>query len=332
MKILFLIILLTPSISEDVKEVKKRISELSYQLDNFELAFYQLRRFRDDIVKNEKAVRRLYTDLALLGAVMQRERREIENRMERLLSYILKVRFMRRRVPYSARELITYAVADYMERKVIKKTRDYFAVLVDFTSIASKLENVYSDTREILNSLDESNWMLSQILSILILERRDALRALRKEAIALLNTRPDISKMMVKGMEKGERRTNDFILPLSLIDIIGVKNLGPGVFFYSIERKKVRAVKGGRIVYAGWLRGYGNTVIMKHNGYYSVYAHLRSIYVKPDVNLLIGDEIGEVGDTSSLYGTGLYFELRYGKKVINVKSVYKNLWKEVEEK
>jgi septal ring factor EnvC (AmiA/AmiB activator) len=75
----------------------------------------------------------------------------------------------------------------------------------------------------------------------------------------------------------------------------------------------VRAVAPGRVRYAGRFRGYGKTVILDHgDGYFTVSAHLADTRVAVGDLVGGGDEIGEVGDTGSLEGPLLYFELRRG--------------------
>jgi septal ring factor EnvC (AmiA/AmiB activator) len=74
---------------------------------------------------------------------------------------------------------------------------------------------------------------------------------------------------------------------------------------------RVQAVFAGRVVYADWLRGYGRLVIIDHGeGYHTLYAHLGTAVVQRGDAVAQGTEIGTVGDTGSLRGTFLYFEIR----------------------
>ena len=74
----------------------------------------------------------------------------------------------------------------------------------------------------------------------------------------------------------------------------------------------VKAVAKGRVVYADWLKGYGNLVILDHGeGYHTLHAHLGQVAVANGGTLEEGDVLGEVGDTGSLKGPYLYFELRH---------------------
>jgi septal ring factor EnvC (AmiA/AmiB activator) len=66
------------------------------------------------------------------------------------------------------------------------------------------------------------------------------------------------------------------------------------------------------VVYTGWFKGYGNLIILDHgNEYYTLYAHVAEIVVKEGDDVRQGQRIGTVGDTGSLAGPRLYFEVRF---------------------
>jgi septal ring factor EnvC (AmiA/AmiB activator) len=74
----------------------------------------------------------------------------------------------------------------------------------------------------------------------------------------------------------------------------------------------VQAVLPGQVVYAGWFKGYGNLIIVDHgNELFTLYAHVSEIDVKEADEVRQGQRIGVVGDTGSLAGPRLYFEVRY---------------------
>jgi septal ring factor EnvC (AmiA/AmiB activator) len=80
----------------------------------------------------------------------------------------------------------------------------------------------------------------------------------------------------------------------------------------------VRAVAPGGVRFAGRFRGYGKTVILDHGGgYFSVASHLSETRVAVGDVVAAGEEIGRVGDTGSLNGPELYFELRRGGEALD---------------
>jgi len=98
----------------------------------------------------------------------------------------------------------------------------------------------------------------------------------------------------------------------------GTKTLHKGVDIAAPSGKPVRAIAQGQVVFADWFRGYGNLIIIDHNnGYYSLYAHLDRMDKRAGDQLKKGTQLGTVGDTGSLKGPFLYFELRYHTEAID---------------
>jgi len=88
-----------------------------------------------------------------------------------------------------------------------------------------------------------------------------------------------------------------------------------GVEFDAAMGTPVRAVAAGLVRLAGWFRGYGKIVILDHGDeYFTVLGHLEKIRVDVGDNILSGAVIGTVGDTGSLLGARLYFEIRHGSE------------------
>jgi septal ring factor EnvC (AmiA/AmiB activator) len=72
-----------------------------------------------------------------------------------------------------------------------------------------------------------------------------------------------------------------------------------------------RAVAAGTVRYADWFKGYGKLVILDHGkGYYSLYAQASELSVSEGQAVAAGQILGNVGDTGSLVGSSLYFEIR----------------------
>jgi septal ring factor EnvC (AmiA/AmiB activator) len=79
------------------------------------------------------------------------------------------------------------------------------------------------------------------------------------------------------------------------------------------EGTPVRAVADGSVRFAGWFRGYGKIVILDHGeAYFTVSGHLADTAVALGERVAAGDPVGSVGETGSLSGPRLYFEIRRG--------------------
>jgi len=88
-----------------------------------------------------------------------------------------------------------------------------------------------------------------------------------------------------------------------------------GIEIAAPEGKEIIAVAGGTVIYADWFKGYGRLIILDHGGgYFTLYAHASEMAVRPADNVAGGQVIGKVGDTGSLEGPQLYFELRHKGK------------------
>src|SRR5574341_265688 len=95
----------------------------------------------------------------------------------------------------------------------------------------------------------------------------------------------------------------------------GTRTFRNGVDIEAAEGKEVAAVYAGHVIYTGWFKGYGNLIILDHgNEYYTLYAHIAEIETKEGDDVRQGQRIGTVGDTGSLAGPRLYFEVRYQGK------------------
>jgi septal ring factor EnvC (AmiA/AmiB activator) len=80
----------------------------------------------------------------------------------------------------------------------------------------------------------------------------------------------------------------------------------------------VRAIATGQVVHAGWLRGYGNVLIIDHGGgFHSLVAHLASFARATGESVEGGEAVGTVGDTGSLKGAYLYFEIRQDGEAVD---------------
>ena len=74
---------------------------------------------------------------------------------------------------------------------------------------------------------------------------------------------------------------------------------------------QVHAVHGGRVVFADWLRGAGQLVILDHgNGYLSLYGHNQTLLKSAGDIVKAGDVISTVGNSGGQATPALYFAIR----------------------
>jgi len=91
-----------------------------------------------------------------------------------------------------------------------------------------------------------------------------------------------------------------------------------GINIKADRGEPIRAVGAGKTMFSSWLKGYGNLLVINHgNHYYTVYAHLEEIFKVKDETVEKGEVIATVGDTGSITGFGLHFEVRHYGKSLN---------------
>ncbi len=82
----------------------------------------------------------------------------------------------------------------------------------------------------------------------------------------------------------------------------------------------VLAAQKGVVIFTGFVKGYGNLIILVHRyGYKTYYGHLARILVKKGQKIKISALIGRVGSTGDSTGPHLHFELRRNNKRVNPK-------------
>ncbi|MGH8737957.1 MAG: murein hydrolase activator EnvC family protein [Burkholderiales bacterium] len=85
-----------------------------------------------------------------------------------------------------------------------------------------------------------------------------------------------------------------------------------GLFIRAAEGQPVRAIAAGQVVFADWMRGFGNLLIIDHGeGYLSVYANNESLLRQVGDVVAPGEPVATVGATGGNQESGLYFELRH---------------------
>ncbi len=91
-----------------------------------------------------------------------------------------------------------------------------------------------------------------------------------------------------------------------------------GLFLRTSSGQTVKAIAAGQVVFADWLRGFGNLLIIDHgDGYMSLYGNNETLYKEVGDLLQGGDSIATVGNSGGNENFGLYFELRHKSKPLD---------------
>jgi len=100
--------------------------------------------------------------------------------------------------------------------------------------------------------------------------------------------------------------------------ISGRKDFHAGIDIGGPTGTNIVAAESGLVSYTGYMRGYGNIIILSHNGGYStVYAHNSVNLVKKGQSIKKGSVIAKIGRTGNATGSHLHFEVRLNGKPVN---------------
>ena len=85
-----------------------------------------------------------------------------------------------------------------------------------------------------------------------------------------------------------------------------------GIEIAAQMRSPIKSVLKGTVIYSGWFKGYGNIIIIDHGfGLYTLFGHVSELLKQVGDSVTTGETIALVGDTGSLRGPNLYFEIRH---------------------
>ena len=91
-----------------------------------------------------------------------------------------------------------------------------------------------------------------------------------------------------------------------------------GLFIRANSGSPVKVLGPGQVVFADWLRGFGNLIIVDHgDGYMSLYGNNETLLKQEGDHVTAGDNIANVGNSGGNAESGLYFEVRYQSRAID---------------
>ena len=98
----------------------------------------------------------------------------------------------------------------------------------------------------------------------------------------------------------------------------GTTTFNSGIDIRAPEGEPIACVAAGVVEYVTWLPGYGNCIIVNHgNGYYTLYGHALDVLVEAGNKVTAGGTIATVGETGSINGPCLHFEVRKGVDAVD---------------
>ena len=213
----------------------------------------------------------------------------------------------------------------------------------------TKLENSLKEKEKLLKQAKEENKKLIAKLKSIEEKIKKANKALKRKGIKItlpqggiyITDPKDIhlySKKLEINLDKILKTMQDYPVGIPLYGRItsrfgwrrdpftGKRAFHSGLDFRASYKQPVFATANGKVVYAGWGKGYGKMVKIRHKyGYTTLYAHLFHIKVRSGQWVKAGQIIGYAGSTGRSTGVHLHYEIRrYGRLINPIKFLYLN--------
>ena len=203
----------------------------------------------------------------------------------------------------------------------IERTRN--ALDLEKAVLQGFIEQLVEENNLLEQTKDEKQLLLTQIRTQARLHRQ-AIEEMRQaseqlsRSIASLKSRLQVSERgFVANKGSLPPPVDGVIITLydqEKVNKLGIARKSQGIELAAPDGTPVVAVAEGEVIFSGYLRGYGNTVIIHHGlQYYTVTSRIEKLLVAKGQQVRAESSIGIMGDTAVLFDEGLYFEIRHGR-------------------
>ncbi len=226
------------------------------------------------------------------------------------------------------KEIETLKIAQEEERKSL------VAQKAERSKVLKKLSSQIANQRNEINKLKRDEKRLASLVQRLAKIAKEQAAAKRRQAEAAKQKSTD-SKTTSKTVAKNQALPSSQYDGSNFAALKGKLNLPvrgevtnrygaarqdtgiswKGLFIRAAEGSEVKSVAKGSVVFADWLRGFGNLIIIDHgDGYMSLYGNNQALLKNLGDDVKGGDTIASVGNTGGNESAGVYFELRRQSK------------------
>ena len=201
-------------------------------------------------------------------------------------------------------------------------------------------DDLHKQNRELKSASDERNALLAKVRkdkALFIAQQQELMKASNEMQAAIKKLLAE--KQRIRDEERKKKGTPS--LPTTVYykggrlmwPVQGTINSSFGTRTHPVFKTKVThtgidigapkgtpvgAAEAGEVLYTGWMRGYGQVVIIDHgSNLTTVYAHLSKIETQENARVKRGGVIGRVGSTGITTGNHLHFEVRFNGNAIN---------------
>ncbi|UCC66029.1 MAG: peptidoglycan DD-metalloendopeptidase family protein [Deltaproteobacteria bacterium] len=290
--------------------------------------------------RKKKELRKLNAEMKVLGKNVAKHEREIAE-LERLLT-ALEERFQSRvRAMYKLHRVglvrVLFSAEDYSD--ALRRYKAFRMIIESDSRLLEAYQRAIKEREERKNELirgksdlqrkkgkieakkkeiEREKRKKSKLLASVKAERRAYLKAIAELKESEKELRFLIDRLRLKAASlKGARfeALRGKLLPPVKGSLFSPQGRKRGIGIKAREGAEIKAVYGGKVVYASWFKGYGNLMIIDHgDGYYTILAHASRLLKQVGSKVKMGEVVALVGSTGSLEGPMLYFEIRHHGK------------------
>lgn len=306
----------------DLQDIDSRLTEQNHKIQTLEARMKK----QQEMVFEKKA------EMAEAASLMQNVQHHVTKRMQAFYRLgelgLIHITFSNQTLP----ELLSFqdsflALIKY-DRQMIDTYRSTISELkqaIDSLKLQETIfEEILVENLEEQEKLDglklEKEQLLTRIRTQSKLHEQAAeeMMAAAEKLTASLQGLKEEEKQLVQGFlyDKGKHpppikgvvivRFNE-----ETTNLLGISSISKGIAIDAPSGSTVKAIDDGIVQFSGYLRGYGNTVIVNHgHQYYSITSRMERLLVNKGQRVDRQTEIGIMGETATLLTPGLYFELR----------------------
>ncbi len=317
------------NILAELEDLDKNLTKQQFEIEALEV---KMLRQEGLIAKEER----------ILGVIYTKKKGAESHLQKRITAYytmgkigLLNVTFSSKTLP----ELLQFrdafeSLIEYDKRVIL----DYKKTIVTLERAKAALDlerSILQDFIELAKQKSDDLESTQKEKKILLTQVRTKTQ-LHKQAIQeMLQASEDLSQALVQIKNKNALKSQFFRLHKGKIhppvdgvlsthfqqvkkNKLGIVQNCQGIEIEAANGNDIIAVEKGEVVFSGYLRGYGNTVIINHGfKYVTVTSRIEKILVSKGDTVNSMDNIGVMGDTATLFDEGLYFEIRYDNEAVD---------------
>jgi len=222
-------------------------------------------------------------------AVTLEEREQLSRDWEKLQDHYLEVSRLRAEKQAEKKRLAELMAKRKKALQKIKKKKE------SYLDAIAELEKTKGEIERVIDLMEKRR----------LSSRGEGLSGLSFDSLKGILDWPALGKLIGKFGRTRNRR-------------FGTETMNSGIDIGAAEGSPIKCVAPGVVEYVNWLPGYGNCIIINHgNGYYTLYGHAAEVLVETGSRVAAGSTIATVGDSGSIKGTCLHFEIRKGASAVD---------------